>query len=554
MKFKTKVFSPTILIIFLFIFNSFPIRAEVSSQNQKILDLWQIINFFYDYVGKVPRLWNNELVTKNKKTQIQSQVAKMTAEEIYQSQCAICHGKKGAGDGPTAEFLYPRPRDFTLGMFKYKTSPGELPPRDEDLFHSIKYGLNGTAMLSWKTILNDEQINSLIPVIKSFDISYTWVEVPEDDDEEDYNEEEEEDYDDDTDYDDEEETEEETEKTIPTKPKVFKSISEIEPTKGQIAYTKDSIAKGKIAFEKNCTQCHGQTGRGNITSGKRLSDDWGYRIWPRNLTQPWTWRATNVPKNRQETIRNIYLRISIGIFGTPMPSHRSTTNDPDPISLENRWHIANYVYSLRQNSIPPDKSTQIIAKKIKGRLPNSLDDSRWENAQAITMRLVPNISEDKHLFTPLAKTITTRVLYNKKEIAFLLELDDRTDSRPGEPVSEGIQDEKFKMSSDAFAIKFFKQNTITWYWNAGSIEPNIAPKSMILKGKIKTHNNLIAKGKWQDGRWQVLMKAPRKGKANLMFNSIPISFINWDGSNDQIGSKHTLTGWYWLLLPPDNIQ
>jgi mono/diheme cytochrome c family protein len=548
MKFKTKVFSQTLLIIFFLIFNAFPLRAEVSTQNQnqnqnqKVLDLWQIINFFYDYVGKVPQLWNDELVTKNKKNQIQSQIAKMTGEEIYQFQCAACHGKKGAGDGPTADFLYPRPRDFTLGMFKYKTSPGELPPRDEDLFNSIKHGLNGTAMLSWKTILNDEQIKSLIPVIKNFDISYTWIETPEDD--EDY-EEEDEDEEDEEDY--EEEDEDEDEEVVDTsKPKTFIRITEIEPTKSQIAYSDNSIAKGKIAFEKNCTQCHGNTGRGNITSGKRLTDDWGYRIWPRNLTQPWTWRATNVPESREQTIRNIYLRISIGIFGTPMPAHRSTTDDPDPISLENRWHIANYVYSLRKNSIPPDNSTLIKAKKIKGPLPNNINDATWDQVQAKTMRLVPNITKEKHLFTPLAKAITVRVLYNHKEIAFLLEIDDRTDSRPGEPVSEGIQDENFKMHSDAFAIKFFQPNPITWYWNAGSIEPKIASKTMILNGK---NNSLIAMGKWQNGHWRVLMKGTLK-----KFNSIPVSFINWDGSNDQTGSKHTLTGRYSLLLLPENLQ
>jgi len=69
----------------------------------------------------------------------------MIGTEIYQFRCAVCHGKKGAGDGPAADFLYPRPRDFTLGMFKYKTSPGELPARDQDLIKTIRHGLNGTA-------------------------------------------------------------------------------------------------------------------------------------------------------------------------------------------------------------------------------------------------------------------------------------------------------------------------------------------------------------------------------------------------------------------------
>jgi mono/diheme cytochrome c family protein len=554
---KINVLSHTILIIFctFLIFHSFPLRAEVSTQNQKVFDLWQIINFFYDYVGQVPHLWDDQKVSKavNKKNKIQLQATKMTGEEIYQFQCAVCHGKKGAGDGPAADFLYPRPRDFTLGLFKYKTSPGELPPRDEDLFNAIKQGLNGTAMPSWKSIFNDEQINSLIPIIKDFDISYTWVEVPEDDD--DYSEEEDDDtdtnYEDDDDDDTDYEDDDESEKNETNKPKIFIHITEIEPTNGQIVYSNDSIAKGKIVFENNCKQCHGLTGRGNITSGKRLTDDWGYRIWPRNLTQPWTWRATNVPESQEQTIRNIYLRISIGIFGTPMPAHRSTTDDPDPINLENRWHLANYVYSLRQNSRAPDKSTVIKAMKIETTLPNNVDDITWNKAPATTMRLVPNLTKEKRLFTPLAEVITVRVLYNQQEIAFLLEIDDRTDSRPGEPVSEGIQDETFKMYSDAFAIKFFKQNTITWYWNAGSIEPKIAPKTIILKEDktLQKNNSLIARGKWQDGRWRVLIKGTIK--ADLSFGKeklVPISFTNWDGSNDQIDSKHTLTGWYKLLF------
>ncbi len=63
----------------------------------------------------------------------------------------------------------------------------------------------------------------------------------------------------------------------------------------------------------------------NIVSGKKLEDDWGNRIWPRNLTKPWTWRATQTQEineqERDETIRNIYIYIhlSIGIPGTPMP-------------------------------------------------------------------------------------------------------------------------------------------------------------------------------------------------------------------------------------------
>ena len=32
---------------------------------------------------------------------------------------------------------------------------------------------------------------------------------------------------------------------------------------------------------------------------------------------------------------------------------------------------------------------------------------------------------------------------------------------------------------------------------------------------------------------------------------IPMAFANWDGSNGEGGSKHTMTTWRWLLLKPD---
>jgi hypothetical protein len=50
------------------------------------------------------------------------------------------------------------------------------------------------------------------------------------------------------------------------------------------------------------------------------------------------------------------------------------------------------------------------------------------------------------------------------------------------------------------------------------------------------------------------MKRPRKSndQGDISFDEgrfIPVSFANWDGSNGERRSRHTLTTWYWLLLP-----
>ena len=82
----------------------------------------------------------------------------------------------------------------------------------------------------------------------------------------------------------------------------------------------------------------------------------------------------------------------------------------------------------------------------------------------------------------------------------------------------------------------------------------------------KDGNDLAAQGEWQDGRWRVLFKRSRGGvgsadgskgdsardSGDLVFRKgqfIPVSFANWDGNNGEAGSKHTLTPWFWLLLP-----
>ena len=44
------------------------------------------------------------------------------AVEIYAQRCMGCHGANGDGLGPAAERLNPPPRDFTLGLYKFKSS------------------------------------------------------------------------------------------------------------------------------------------------------------------------------------------------------------------------------------------------------------------------------------------------------------------------------------------------------------------------------------------------------------------------------------------------
>ncbi|MEJ2371542.1 MAG: cytochrome c, partial [Gemmatimonadales bacterium] len=49
-------------------------------------------------------------------------------EAIYRAWCLECHGAEGRGDGPAAERMLPRPRDFVGARYKIRTTVSvELP-------------------------------------------------------------------------------------------------------------------------------------------------------------------------------------------------------------------------------------------------------------------------------------------------------------------------------------------------------------------------------------------------------------------------------------------
>ena len=67
-------------------------------------------------------------------------------EAIYRTWCQECHGEEGKGDGPAADRMLPRPRDFVAARYQIRTTAsGEL-PTDDDLMRVMREGLAGTAM------------------------------------------------------------------------------------------------------------------------------------------------------------------------------------------------------------------------------------------------------------------------------------------------------------------------------------------------------------------------------------------------------------------------
>ena len=85
----------------------------------------------------------------------------------YEKYCSQCHGDKGDGQGPAAAHLQPRPRDFTSGKFKLRTTASGALPTDDDIRRVIRSGMPYTTMPAWPR-LTDDEVTGLVQYLKSF--------------------------------------------------------------------------------------------------------------------------------------------------------------------------------------------------------------------------------------------------------------------------------------------------------------------------------------------------------------------------------------------------
>jgi DMSO reductase family type II enzyme heme b subunit len=352
---------------------------------------------------------------------------------------------------------------------------------------------------------------------------------------------------------------------------------------GEIAYSEASAAKGKEHFDKTfeCYTCHGSAGRGNGQQAlDGLQDDWGDRIWPANLTRPWTYRGGH-------SRRDIFRNIALGIAGTPMPAFA----DPDPMAevrtatdpqkrksaealarevRENIWHTVNYVQSLwtHTDGAEPQVKAVLAAKRVQGALPLSPDDQAWKGVPVNYYPLAGQVIEEPRLFTPMIVGIEVQALHNGKEVAFRLVWDDRTESKPG-----GSGDNETFV--DAVALQFptkptgeerpyflmgdAAHPTDLWYWRN---DPGTTV--LVQTTGYKTFQpgdnagGLRSQGLFDNGQYRLVVQRTLQTKnadKEVQFGVgafIPFSLTAWDGSNgEQGGGKRAVMAWYNLYLEPE---
>ena len=260
---------------------------------------------------------------------------------LFREHCVHCHGITGSGDGPTALFLNPYPRDYRRGIFKFtSTGPGAR-PTTADLKRTLMDGIPGTSMPSF-ALLPEDEVDALVEYVKYLairgetELSLMYY------------------------IEQEEEIPLERDSLVAEMSAVVQTweaaedqivipaqdaLPPLETEEERLA----SIARGREIFRdgKNaqCIKCHGPNGLGD--GGQLLYDDWNKDKTLENM-EFWALPAQQLdPRNLRLGIYrggrrpvDLYRRIYAGIKGTPMPAAGNVL-EPQQI-----WDLINYVRSL----------------------------------------------------------------------------------------------------------------------------------------------------------------------------------------------------------------
>ncbi len=278
---------------------------------------------------------------------------------LYRKHCVQCHGTAGDGFGPVSALLAPYPRDFRRGSFKFKSTPLGKKPTHSDIVRTLEIGLPGTSMPAFGTLNHSKEfehdVDALAHYVRFLSIrgeverKFIAAIVSE-------------------------ELTSDSSVEIASKVAASWISADSHAVKPPVFVTKNidqdrlaAIERGKSIFQSEltaCSKCHGKTGDGKGTS--QDFDDW---------TKDWTIRAGIDPTKKAEwkpmkkygalkpvvdsarnltfgalrggaTREDIYLRIVLGIEGSPMPAIARKENGNPGTTEEGIQDLVEYVYSL----------------------------------------------------------------------------------------------------------------------------------------------------------------------------------------------------------------
>ncbi len=248
---------------------------------------------------------------------------------IYLHMCVYCHGKDGNGGGNATDYLYPWPRDFRKGIFKFRSTPTGTPPRDEDLYQTIVRGVPGTSMPAWGEALSPQDTWALVNLIKNFSDR-------------------------------------------------FRKEAPGQSLKSTPVPASDAlIARGKGLYAQHkCNDCHGATGRGDGRLAESLMDAWKHAVFVHDITNPNFFKAGFEPQA-------IFRTLSTGLDGTPMSSYAH-------LPEEDRWALVHYIRSNFRKDFQKGKfETDLMSYHVPYELDTNPDSPVWKDVKSTNLVLRP---------------------------------------------------------------------------------------------------------------------------------------------------------------------
>jgi len=305
---------------------------------------------------------------------------------VYMKNCHHCHGVAGDGNGPTAKFLTPKPRDYRLGYFKFtSTNSMTIKPTRDDLRSVIKYGIPGTYMPSF-LLMKDEEVTAVIEYVRWLAMRGEMEKRLDDELTADYSL---------ASIDASVKKAKDSGEKGASKSQLLKQANDdlkqylaedypttvndtaemvaeswtsaddpanvVTPSVPRVADTAESRARGRMIYlsdKAKCYTCHGPHGRGDGAAtedfwpkpgsqekyaNRGLHDFWGNPLSPRDLTKG-QYRGGRRPID-------LFRRVHAGIKGTPMPAFGGTV-----LKDEDIWDVVNYVMSLPFEAQSPSKA------------------------------------------------------------------------------------------------------------------------------------------------------------------------------------------------------
>ncbi len=470
-----------------------------------------------------------------------SDAQRESGKTLYLKNCAQCHGDKGDGEGYATPHLFPKPRNFTSGKFKVRTTPNGALPTHQDLVNIIRRGMPYTSMPAWPT-LSDSEVSDLAYFIKTFYADFANAD------------------------------------SVP-KPVELPSAP---------ASTEASIELGKKLYvDTGCVKCHGNLGRGDGPSAPTLVDELTQPIRAADLSQSWTFRGGS-------TREDIFRTMTTGLNGTPMPSFI------EALTPEQRWAITDYISSLSGSDGPAYKNL-VTAKKVLDPIDLAKGAANFASAPVARFPIVGQIMEPGRAFHPPATSVMVQAIYDEEAIAFLVRWNDMRADKAGtagpslpvpieeeegqpaaaapagaaaaaaDPFAEAVTEAPPSEFNDAVAIQIPTQVPTgarkpyfifgdaqgpvdLWYFDLARTDPLQFTGRGSADIAANDTGDLTGVASYDQGEWSVIFKRPLRPSAGAAFapgEFLPVAFSVWDGFSRERGNRRGLTSWYSIYVEPE---